>query len=177
MKSAALGRRRRDDLADAAFRAAREQRHDVLAHPRAADLGGYTVGVLGGCELEDEDEVRVVDPNDLRGCRACVDDARRKVAERLRRLLGERVAQVQMVDDDRHAADPTAGRDREEAARSRSARTSCRMAVSVRLRLCGRGKTDTRDAEAAAQAVLRPPARGSFRRVRPRSSTTTSALQ
>jgi hypothetical protein len=72
-------------------------------------------GVLSRCELEDQDEVRVVDRKDLRGCRACVEDARRTFAERLRRILRERVAQVQMVDHDRHAADPTAGQDREEA--------------------------------------------------------------
>ena len=47
-----LSRRRRDDLADAALRAAREQRQDAFAHPRPADIGGDPVRVLGGCELE-----------------------------------------------------------------------------------------------------------------------------
>jgi len=54
-----LNRRRRDDLADAALRAAREQRQDAFAHPRLADLGGDPVRVLGGCELEDQYEVCV----------------------------------------------------------------------------------------------------------------------
>ena len=94
----------RDDLADAALRAAREQRQDAFAHPRPADIGGDPVRVLGGCELEDQHEVCVVDPDDSRCRRASVPDARHNVAARLLRLRGERVAQVQMVDHDRHRA-------------------------------------------------------------------------
>ena len=88
-----LKRRRRDDLADAALRAAREQRQDAFAHPRPADIGGDPVRVLGGCELEDQHEVCVVDSDDSRCRRAGVPDARHNVAARLLRLRGERVAQ------------------------------------------------------------------------------------
>jgi len=76
----------------------------MFAHPRPADLGGDPVRVLGGCELEDQHEVVVVDPDDSHGCRAGVPDARHDLVARLLRLGGERVAQVKVVHHDRHTA-------------------------------------------------------------------------
>jgi hypothetical protein len=97
-----LSRRGRDDLAEAALWSACEQRQDVFAHPRPAEVGGDPVRVFGGCELEDQHEVGGVHPNDSRSRRAGVTDARHDIAARLLGLRGERVAQVEMVDHDRH---------------------------------------------------------------------------
>ena len=55
----------------------------MFAHPRAADLGSDAVGLSGGREVEDQDEVRGINPEYSGGARARVDDAWQEVAERL----------------------------------------------------------------------------------------------
>src|SRR5215213_4079479 len=87
---------RGDDLANAAVRAAREQWQDVLPHPRPADLTGDAVRIFSRREFEDEDEVPVVDLDDPRSRCAGVEDAGHDAAELLRRLVAERVPQMQM---------------------------------------------------------------------------------
>ena len=98
----ASGLCRRDDLADAAFRVPSQQRHDVLAHPRSANLACDPGGVFRTLEHEDEDEVPVVDFGDVSGTATSVKDTPRDVRTPFDNLLGNWITQMKMVHDDVH---------------------------------------------------------------------------
>jgi hypothetical protein len=99
------GLRRRDDLADAAFRVAVQERHDVLAHPRSANVAGDPGGIFGAVEHEDQNEVPVIDLGHLSGTGTGVDNTAHCVPRLLDELRRHRVAQMKMVHDDVHGAD------------------------------------------------------------------------
>jgi hypothetical protein len=100
------GRGRGDHVADAALGVGREQRPDVLAHPRPADLARHAVSVARLRELEDQDEVRLVDLRDASGECARIDREPHPLLQRLDGGVGDRSAKTEVVDDDVHGADP-----------------------------------------------------------------------
>jgi hypothetical protein len=93
-----------DNFADAAFRIACEKRHDVLAHPGPANIACDSIRVFRLGEQEDQDEMPVIDLRDLSRERARIDDKPHSFPRCLRGRVGERVAQVQVIDDDMHEA-------------------------------------------------------------------------
>jgi len=83
-------------------------RRDVLAHPGPTDLAGDTSRIFRGGEREDEDEVPVVDPCDLGREPARIDDVVHDFLSFLDGGPWKWVAQMQVVHDDMHHAEPIA---------------------------------------------------------------------
>jgi hypothetical protein len=94
--------RRGDDLANATFRLPSQQRHDVLAHPRSANLTSDSVGVFWTIEHEDENEVPAVDFGNVGGPATGVYDTLHGFLRALDDLLRNWITQVQVVYDDVH---------------------------------------------------------------------------
>lgn len=91
---------RGDHFADAALRVAGEQRPDVLAHPRSADLTRHAIRVLRRRELENQDQVRLVDLRDAGPECACSSREPYTLAQRLDGRVSYRIAQPKVIDDD-----------------------------------------------------------------------------
>jgi uncharacterized protein len=72
----------------------------VLAHQRPADVARDAVRVLRALKGEQEDELRVVDLEHLAREAARRDDLRHRVPQCPNRVLRDRVAEAQVVDDD-----------------------------------------------------------------------------
>jgi hypothetical protein len=96
---ASSGLSRSDHFANTALRIAGEERPDVLSHPGSANLARDTNRVLGGRELEDQDQVRLIDLRDTSRERACIDHKLHPVPRRLDGSVGHRFAQTEVVDD------------------------------------------------------------------------------
>ena len=69
---------------------------------RTSDVARNTFGVVRSGEREDEDEMKVIDFGDLGRERAGVDDTLHPGARCTHRRVRQRLAQLQMVDDDVH---------------------------------------------------------------------------
>lgn len=78
----------------------------MLLHPRAADLARDPIRVLGRLEVEDEDQVRVVDPDETGGEPSGVDHPLQPRPCSSHRFVTDRLAQVEVVDDDVHEPHP-----------------------------------------------------------------------
>ena len=76
----------------------------MLAHPGPSDLACDAVRVLNLRERQQEDQVPLVDLDDLRSERACVDDRLHGVLRGLHGSIRHRLAQVKVVDDHVHVS-------------------------------------------------------------------------
>ena len=91
---------------DAAFRVAREERRDVLAHPRSSDLARNAIRVFRQGEPEDQDQVRIVNLCEVSREPAGIDNTLHSLPRCLHRRIRYWIAQMEVVDDDMHKPDP-----------------------------------------------------------------------
>lgn len=98
---------RGDDFADAPLGVAGKERPNVLSHPGPADFACDAIRILGGCELEDQDQVRLIDLRDAGSECPCIDHELHPLSRRLDGRVRHRLAEMEVVGDDVHQVDAT----------------------------------------------------------------------